>query len=57
MMSASGSVTYGRHLTVRNSYYHIPENISTVVDLLDEKGISWATYQENMPTDAFYGYR
>ena len=57
MMSASGSVPYGRHLTVRNSFYHIPENISTVVDLLDEKGISWATYQENMPTDAFYGYR
>jgi len=39
----------------RCSYYHIPSNISCVVDLLEDKGISWATYQENMPTDAFYG--
>ena len=37
------------------SYYHIPENISTVVDLLEDAGISWATYQENMPADHFYG--
>ncbi|KAJ7022302.1 phosphoesterase family-domain-containing protein [Mycena alexandri] len=37
-----------------DSMYHIPSNISCVVDLLEDKGISWATYQENMPTDAFY---
>ena len=37
------------------SYYHIPENISTVVDLLEDAGITWATYQENMPEDHFYG--
>ncbi|KAJ7763328.1 phosphoesterase family-domain-containing protein [Mycena metata] len=35
--------------------YHVPANISCVVDLLEDKNISWATYQENMPTDAFYG--
>lgn len=35
---------------------YIPNNISTIVDLLDQKNISWATYQENMPTDGFEGY-
>lgn len=35
---------------------YVPSNISTVVDLLDAKSISWATYQENMPTDGFPGY-
>ncbi|KAG6326620.1 hypothetical protein ID866_12469, partial [Astraeus odoratus] len=34
----------------------IPSNISTIVDLLEEKGISWAEYQENMPTDGYQGY-
>ncbi|KIK47982.1 hypothetical protein CY34DRAFT_73066 [Suillus luteus UH-Slu-Lm8-n1] len=35
---------------------YIPTNMSTVVDLLDQKNISWATYQENMPTDGFEPY-
>lgn len=39
------------------SMYHIPSNISTVIDLLEDKKISWATYQESMPTDGFYGIR
>ncbi|KAG1758028.1 phosphoesterase family-domain-containing protein [Suillus lakei] len=34
----------------------IPTNMSTVVDLLDQKNISWATYQENMPTDGYGAY-
>lgn len=34
----------------------IPTNMSTIVDLLDQKNISWATYQENMPTDAYAGF-
>ncbi|KAI5987228.1 phosphoesterase family-domain-containing protein [Pisolithus albus] len=33
----------------------IPANVSTVVDLLEAKGISWAEYQENMPTDGYLG--
>lgn len=32
---------------------YIPTNVSTVVDLLEQKNISWATYQENMPTDGY----
>lgn len=35
---------------------YIPSNMSTVVDLLDQKSISWAEYQENMPTDGYGGY-
>jgi phospholipase C len=37
--------------------YHFPFNISTVVDLLEDKHVSWATYQENMPADEFYGFK
>ncbi|KAK5653355.1 hypothetical protein OQA88_9047 [Cercophora sp. LCS_1] len=32
-----------------------PENISTIVDLLDTKHISWGEYQENMPYAGFQG--
>ncbi|KAF8228080.1 hypothetical protein L208DRAFT_1404505 [Tricholoma matsutake] len=39
-----------------DNLYAIPSNISTVVDLLDAKKISWASYQENMPTDGFTGF-
>ncbi|KAF8126676.1 phosphoesterase family-domain-containing protein [Mycena galopus ATCC 62051] len=35
--------------------FHIPSNISCIVDLLEEREVTWATYQENMPTDSFYG--
>lgn len=33
----------------------IDSNISTVVDLLDEKKISWGEYQEDMPYTGFEG--
>ncbi|KAJ8581568.1 phosphoesterase-domain-containing protein [Rhizopogon salebrosus TDB-379] len=37
---------------------NIPTNMSTIVDLLDQKNISWGSYQENMPTDGYglYNY-
>ncbi|KAH7906327.1 phosphoesterase family-domain-containing protein [Hygrophoropsis aurantiaca] len=34
----------------------VPNNISTIVDLLDQKAISWSAYQENMPYDGYEGY-
>jgi acid phosphatase len=34
---------------------YIPSNVSTVVDLLEEKGISWGEYQEDMPSVGFVG--
>ncbi|KAG6843803.1 hypothetical protein H0H87_000260 [Tephrocybe sp. NHM501043] len=33
----------------------VPANVSTVVDLLEDKGISWAEYQEDMPFTGFLG--
>jgi acid phosphatase len=33
----------------------IPSNISTVVDLLDTKGISWGEYMEGAPYAGFQG--
>ncbi|KAG8220160.1 phosphoesterase family-domain-containing protein [Butyriboletus roseoflavus] len=35
---------------------YIPNNISTIVDLLDLKSISWSEYQENMPSDGYGGF-
>lgn len=34
---------------------HIPENVSTVVDLLDYRNISWAGYFEDMPGPGYMG--
>ncbi|KAF8489092.1 phosphoesterase family-domain-containing protein [Russula emetica] len=39
-----------------DNLYNIPPNISTVVDLLEAKNISWASYQENIPFDGYEGY-
>jgi acid phosphatase len=35
----------------------IPANVSTVVDLLESKGITWAEYQEGMPSSGFTGFQ
>lgn len=48
-------------LTLRPSmenddFNQIPANISTVVDLLDTKGISWGEYQEDMPYTGYTGF-
>jgi len=39
-----------------DNLYNIPPNISTIVDLLEAKQISWGTYQENIPTDGWLGF-
>ncbi|GJE96100.1 phosphoesterase family-domain-containing protein [Phanerochaete sordida] len=39
-----------------DNWYNIPSNISTVIDLLEDKSISWASYMENMPDDGFQGF-
>ncbi|KKA25988.1 hypothetical protein TD95_002168 [Thielaviopsis punctulata] len=35
--------------------YRIPKNISTVIDLLEDKGVSWGFYEEDMPFSGFTG--
>ena len=39
-----------------DDFHSLPSNISTVVDLLDTKGISWGEYQENIPYPGFQGF-
>jgi acid phosphatase len=34
---------------------NFPKNMSTVIDLLEERGITWAEYQEDMPSVGFLG--
>lgn len=37
-------------------FISMPENVSSIADLLDDEGISWATYQEHMPYSGFQGF-
>lgn len=46
-MSAVGGDYFGLD---GDPFTAVPQNISTVVDLLEDKGISWSIYQEDMPT-------
>ncbi|KZO94334.1 hypothetical protein CALVIDRAFT_484484 [Calocera viscosa TUFC12733] len=39
-----------------DNLHYIPSNISTIADLLDQKNISWGSYQENMPYDGYPDY-
>ncbi|KAK9376556.1 phosphoesterase family-domain-containing protein [Lipomyces chichibuensis] len=39
-----------------DDFFQIPSNVSTIVDLLDTKGISWAEYQEDLPYAGFQGF-
>ncbi|VEU21066.1 DEKNAAC101915 [Brettanomyces naardenensis] len=39
-----------------DNFSTMPKNVSSIADLLDSKGISWATYQEDMPYSGFQGF-
>jgi len=39
-----------------DEFISFPPNISTVVDLLDTKGITWGEYQEHLPYAGFEGF-
>ncbi|KIJ45925.1 hypothetical protein M422DRAFT_59683 [Sphaerobolus stellatus SS14] len=40
-----------------DSSHDVPANISTIVDRLEAKSISWASYQENLASNTFTGSR
>ena len=40
-----------------DNFNALPQNISSIVDLLEDKGISWAEYQEDMPYTGFEGFQ
>lgn len=39
-----------------DSFVLVDKNISTIVDLLEDKGISWSDYNEGLPYTGFEGY-
>lgn len=39
-----------------DNFNQIDKNVSTVIDLLEYKHISWAAYQEDMPYTGFEGF-
>lgn len=39
-----------------DTYNYVPDNITSMFDVMDEGQISWACYQENMPTDGYQPY-
>ncbi|KAL1864184.1 hypothetical protein VTK73DRAFT_6075 [Phialemonium thermophilum] len=40
-----------------DNFNFIDKNISTVIDLLEARGISWSEYQEDMPYSGFEGFQ
>ncbi|RDW56638.1 hypothetical protein BP5796_13103 [Coleophoma crateriformis] len=51
--AAAGGDNFGMD---NDDFNTIPANVSTVVDLLDTKGISWGEYQEHIPYAGFEGF-
>jgi acid phosphatase len=48
----------GEYFGMDNDNFNaIPQNVSTVVDLLEDKWISWAEYQEDLPYTGFEGFQ
>ncbi|XDG01482.1 hypothetical protein ABKA04_001097 [Annulohypoxylon sp. FPYF3050] len=51
-----GSIS-GDYLGMQHDdFTQINKNVSTVIDLLEDKGISWGEYQEDMPYSGFEGF-
>ncbi|GKT45737.1 acid phosphatase [Colletotrichum spaethianum] len=42
--------------TNSDSFLLVDKNVSTIVDLLEDKGISWGDYNEGLPYTGFEGY-
>lgn len=52
-MASVGGDTFGLG---DDNFHSLPSNISSIVDLLEDKGISWGEYQEDMPSSGFEGF-
>ena len=51
------AVVGGDYFGIGDDAMHaIPSQVATVVDILEEKGISWAEYQEDMPYTGFQDF-
>ena len=38
-----------------DEYHKVPQDIASVIDLLEDKGITWGEYMEGMPYTGFTG--
>jgi acid phosphatase len=52
-MAAVGGDYFGLN---GDPFIAVPENVSTVVDLLEDKKISWGVYEEDMPYSGYQGF-
>ncbi|CAM0139479.1 hypothetical protein VKS41_004711 [Umbelopsis sp. WA50703] len=51
------AATAGSNLgIIDDDYYNIPANVSSIFDLLEAKGLTWKSYQEDLPSVGFTGY-
>ncbi|KAI9308620.1 phosphoesterase family-domain-containing protein [Cunninghamella echinulata] len=51
-------VAGGSNFGITNDdYYNIPQNISTLYDLLEKKGLTWKVYQEDIPSVGYTGFK
>ena len=51
------SVAGGEYFGMDNdNLNNIPANVSSIVDLLEDKGITWGEYEEDMPSTGFTGF-
>lgn len=39
-----------------DNFNEVPSNISSIIDVLEDKGVSWGHYQEDMPYTGFEGF-
>lgn len=39
-----------------DNFNFVPSNVSTIIDLLEERGVSWGEYQEDMPYTGYEGF-
>lgn len=53
-VAAGGGSNFG---ITNDDYYNIPANISTIYDLLENKGLTWKVYQEDIPSVGYTGYK
>jgi acid phosphatase len=53
-VAAAGGSNFGIN---NDDYYNIPSNISSIFDLLENKGLTWKLYQEDIPSVGFTGYK
>ena len=52
-VASIGGDTFGMD---NDNFNEVPSNISTLIDLLEDKGISWGHYQQDLPYSGFEGF-